>query len=243
MDNRQIRVLVVDEFPLFRKGISEVISASPDFQLLGAAADANTALSLLSLKPDLLVLDLDAQSFSPIELLTEVKYRLPTCRTLMMLCKAESSPELMQSIRLDANGFILRTISPEDLLEQLRLVHAGGMAASEKITAALADHLRTKVQKKPAKDPSITQLLTNREYEVLCCVASGLSNREIAEVLKITDGTVKVHVKHLLKKLKFRSRVEAAIWASEHDFRLSDEQLAQYGFDHPSAALTPAATE
>ena len=210
----------MDEYPLFRKGITDVLASHPDFQVIGATADDKTALSLLSLKPDLLVLDLDAQGFSPTDLLSEVKYRLN---------KAESSQVLMQAIRLDANGFILRTVSTDEFIDQLKLVHSGGMAASDKITAALADHLRTRVQKKPAKDPSITQLLTNREYEVLCCVASGLANREIAQVLKITDGTVKVHVKHLLKKLKFRSRVEAAVWASEHDFRLSPDQLTQYG--------------
>ena len=231
MENRLIRVLVVDEYPLFRKGVADLLSNRPEFQVIGATADDKTALSLLSLKPDLLVLDLDAQSFSSTELLGEVKYRLPSCRTLMLLNKAESSPALMQAIRLDANGFILRSIALEEFIDQLKLVYAGGMAASDKITAALADHLRSKVQKKPTKDPSITQLLTSREYEVLCCVASGLANREIAKVLKITDGTVKVHVKHLLKKLKFRSRVEAAVWASEHDFKLSSEQLAQYGFD------------
>lgn len=226
---------MVDEYPLFRKGITDVLASHPDFQVIGVTADDKTALSLLSLKPDLLVLDLDAQGFSPTDLLSEVKYRLPSCRTLMLLNKAESSQVLMQAIRLDANGFILRTVSTDEFIDQLKLVHSGGMAASDKITAALADHLRTKVQKKPAKDPSITQLLTNREYEVLCCVASGLANREIAQVLKITDGTVKVHVKHLLKKLKFRSRVEAAVWASEHDFRLSPDQLTQYGFDRPSS--------
>lgn len=222
----------MDEYPLFRKGITDVLASHPDFQVIGATADDKTALSLLSLKPDLLVLDLDAQGFSPTDLLSEVKYRLPSCRTLMLLNinKAEISQVLMQAICLDANGFILRTVSTDEFIDQLKLVHSGGMAVSDKITAALADHLR-----KPAKDPSITQLLTNREYEVLCCVASGLANREIAQVLKITDGTVKVHVKHLLKKLKFRSRVEAAVWASEHDFRLSPDQLTQYGFDRPSS--------
>lgn len=174
----------MDEYPLFRKGITDVLASHPDFQVIGATADDKTALSLLSLKPDLLVLDLDAQGFSPTDLLSEVKYRLPSCRTLMLLNKAESSQVLMQAIRLDANGFILRTVSTDEFIDQLKLVHSGGMAASDKITAALADHLRTRVQKKPAKDPSITQLLTNREYEVLCCVASGLANREIAQVLK-----------------------------------------------------------
>lgn len=143
---------MVDEYPLFRKGITDVLASHPDFQVIGATADDKTALSLLSLKPDLLVLDLDAQGFSPTDLLSEVKYRLPSCRTLMLLNKAESSQVLMQAIRLDANGFILRTVSTDEFIDQLKLVHSGGMAASDKITAALADHLRTKVQKKPAKD-------------------------------------------------------------------------------------------
>lgn len=226
----------MDEYPLFRKGITDVLASHPDFQVIGATADDKTALSLLSLKPDLLVLDLDAQGFSPTDLLSEVKYRLPSCRTLMLLNKAESSQVLMQAIRLDANGFILRTVSTDEFIDQLKLVHSGGMAASDKITAALADHLRTReYRRNQQKTLPLRSLLTNREYEVLCCVASGLANREIAQVLKITDGTVKVHVKHLLKKLKFRSRVEAAVWASEHDFRLSPDQLTQYGFDRPSS--------
>ena len=159
MENRQIRVLVVDEYPLFRKGITDVLASHPDFQVIGATADDKTALSLLSLKPDLLVLDLDAQGFSPTDLLSEVKYRLPSCRTLMLLNKAESSQVLMQAIRLDANGFILRTVSTDEFIDQLKLVHSGGMAASDKITAALADHLRTKVQKKPAKAPPLRSSL------------------------------------------------------------------------------------
>ena len=90
----------MDEYPLFRKGITDVLASHPDFQVIGATADDKTALSLLSLKPDLLVLDLDAQGFSPTDLLSEVKYRLPSCRTLMLLNKAESSQVLMQAIRL-----------------------------------------------------------------------------------------------------------------------------------------------
>ena len=85
----------MDEYPLFRKGITDVLASHPDFQVIGATADDKTALSLLSLKPDLLVLDLDAQGFSPTDLLSEVKYRLPSCRTLMLLNKAESSQVLM----------------------------------------------------------------------------------------------------------------------------------------------------
>ena len=101
------------------------------------------------------------------------------------------------------------------------------MAASEKITSALAEHLRSGTIEE--SETNVTQLLTKREFEVLCCVASGLSNREIAQYLEITDGTVKVHVKHLLKKLHFRSRVEAAVWASERDYRIPEEKLAKIG--------------
>lgn len=138
---------MVDEYPLFRKGITDVLASHPDFQVIGATADDKTALSLLSLKPDLLVLDLDAQGFSPTDLLSEVKYRLPSCRTLMLLNKAESSQVLMQAIRLDANGFILRTVSTDEFIDQLKLVHSGGMAASDKITIICAREYRRNQQK------------------------------------------------------------------------------------------------
>ncbi len=223
-DKRKKTVVVIDDLPLFRKAAAEVLAESNLFQVLGQTGDEKTALGLISLQPDIVLLDLDAQSFQPLGLLREIKYRYPACKTVMLMNSPQNSSVLMQAIRLDANGYLLRTITAEDLLEQIRLVSMGGMAASEKITSALAEHLRSGSAQND--DSSITQILTRREFDVLTCLASGLSNREIAGKLSITDGTVKVHVKHLLKKLKFRSRVQAAVWASERGYRLPPEKSA-----------------
>lgn len=239
MDKRKPSVLIVDDYPLFRKAAAEVLLQSGDFVIAGETNDENTTLSLIGLKPDIVLLDLDAQSFNALNILREIKYRHPSCRVVIMMNSPQNSSDLMQAVRLDASGYLLRSISIEDFVSQLRLVAQGGMAASEKITSALVEHLRSgTLEQNDASN--VTQLLTRREFDVLCAVASGLSNREVAELLQITDGTVKVHVKHLLKKLQFRSRVEAAVWASEHGYRVPSEKLAKLGLrDAPSQPGSP----
>lgn len=240
MDKRKPSVLIVDDYPLFRKAAAEVLQQSGEFVIAGETNDENTPLSLIGLKPDIVVLDLDAQSFNALSILREIKYRHPSCRAVIMMNSPQNSSDLMQAVRLDASGYLLRSISIEDFVSQLRLVAQGGMAASEKITSALAEHLRSGTLEQ-SDASSVTHLLTRREFDVLCAVASGLSNREVAELLQITDGTVKVHVKHLLKKLQFRSRVEAAVWASEHGYRVPSEKLAKLGLrdatNQPSGPL------
>ena len=206
-------VLVIDDYPLFRKGICSVLGTSGDFEVIGQTGSARIALGLLDLKPDIAVIDLEAKTFNALNLLREVKRRLPACRCVVMMTSANNPNLLMAALRLDANGYLLRTVPLDEFLRQMHQLAAGGMAASEKLTSVLAESLREGAQHSAA-DMDVAQTLTRREFDVLCCVAAGLSNREIAAQLGITDGTVKVHVKHLLKKLAFRSRVEAAIWAS-----------------------------
>ena len=124
----------------------------------------------------------------------------------------------MRAIRLEANGYLLRTITPSDFVEQLRKTAQGGMAVSEKVTSALAEKLRG--DSYAVEEVRRVSELTSREQDVLGYVAAGISNLEISKCLGISEGTVKVHVKHTLKKLKFRSRVELAVWASEHGFKV-----------------------
>ena len=212
MEHRKPSVVVVDDYPLFRKGIADALTTNANFQILGLTGDEKTALSLIGLKPDIVIIDLDAKGFQPLNLLRLIKYRQPSCRAVMLMSSPNSSSNLMQAIRLDANGYLLRNIPIDEFVDQMKIVAQGGMAASEKITSALAEHLRSGTIEE--SETNVTQLLTNRE---------------IAQYLEITDGTVKVHVKHLLKKLHFRSRVEAAVWASERDYRIPDEKLAKIG--------------
>lgn len=216
--NRPVSVVLVDEYPLFRKAMADLLVSTGEFQVLGQTSEGDTALGLASLGPDIVVMSLEAEEYSALELLKEIKYRQRNTRVVMVMSSANSSGQLMRAIRLDANGYLLRTISPTDFIEQMKKTANGGMAASEKVTTALAEKLRGDTY--AIEEVRKVSALTSREQDVLSYVASGISNQEIAKRLGISEGTVKVHVKHTLKKLNFRSRVELAVWAAEHGFKV-----------------------
>lgn len=216
--NRPVSVVLVDEYPLFRKAMADLLVSTGEFQVLGQTSEGDTALGLASLGPDIVVMSLEAEEYSALELLKKIKYRQRNTRVVMVMSSANSSGQLMRAIRLDANGYLLRTISPTDFIEQMKKTANGGMAASEKVTTALAEKLRGDTY--AIEEVRKVSALTSREQDVLGYVASGISNQEIAKRLGISEGTVKVHVKHTLKKLNFRSRVELAVWAAEHGFKV-----------------------
>lgn len=216
--NRPVSVVLVDEYPLFRKAMADLLVSTGEFQVLGQTSEGDTALGLASLGPDIVVMSLEAEEYSALDLLKEIKYRQRNTRVVMVMSSANSSGQLMRAIRLDANGYLLRTISPTDFIEQMKKTANGGMAASEKVTTALAEKLRGDTY--AIEEVRKVSALTSREQDVLGHVASGISNQEIAKRLGISEGTVKVHVKHTLKKLNFRSRVELAVWAAEHGFKV-----------------------
>lgn len=216
--NRPVSVVLVDEYPLFRKAMADLLVSTGEFQVLGQTSEGDTALGLASLGPDIVVMSLEAEEYSALELLKEIKYRQRNTRVVMVMSSANSSGQLMRAIRVDANGYLLRTISPTDFIEQMKKTANGGMAASEKVTTALAEKLRGDTY--AIEEVRKVSALTSREQDVLGYVASGISNQEIAKRLGISEGTVKVHVKHTLKKLNFRSRVELAVWAAEHGFKV-----------------------
>ena len=216
--NRPVSVVLVDEYPLFRKAMADLLVSTGEFQVLGQTSEGDTALGLASLGPDIVVMSLEAEEYSALELLKEIKYRQRNTRVVMVMSSANSSGQLMRAIRLDANGYLLRTISPTDFIEQMKKTANGGMAASEKVTTALAEKLCGDTY--AIEEVRKVSALTSREQDVLGYVASGISNQEIAKRLGISEGTVKVHVKHTLKKLNFRSRVELAVWAAEHGFKV-----------------------
>lgn len=219
-------VIIIDDVPLFQKAINDVLSESDEFTVLGATGIEQIGLSLSTLQPDIALVNLESTNFDPIGILDEIKQRAPACRVVMLMNSAQSATMLLKAIQHEANGYLLRSIEIDDFLQQMRNVASGGMAASEKITSALADQLRSSTAA-DINEQNITQLLTRREYQVLRCLASGLVNLEIAHVLKISEGTVKVHVKHLLKKLHVRSRIEAAVWGAERGHQLSSTELEE----------------
>lgn len=213
-------VLIVDDHPLFRRGVAQLLAMDPEIRVVGEAAHGAAALELArSHDPDLILLDLNLKSAagsteSGIDVLAALKDEDPA-RRVVMLTVSDAPDDLVQAIRAGADGYLLKDMEPEDLLTRVREALTGKTVISDALAGRLAAALRAEAQDSARRSERDLGLLTDREQAVLRCIADGQSNKLIARTLSITEGTVKVHVKHLLKKLNFRSRVEAAVWATE----------------------------
>jgi len=208
-------VLVVDDHPLFRKGVVQLLAMEPSIEVVGEAGNRAQALALVQRhEPDLILLDLNLKAESGLDILAAIKADDPS-RRVVMLTVSDAAEDLMGAIRAGADGYLLKDMEPEHLLDRVRAALAGETVIGETLAARLASALRQEAQDSAAGLRRDLSLLTEREQQVLRCLADGQSNKRIARTLSITEGTVKVHVKNLLKKLSFRSRVEAAVWMTQ----------------------------
>jgi two-component system nitrate/nitrite response regulator NarL len=214
-DSDRSTVLVVDDHPLFRRGVKQLLSLDTRLEVVGEASSGEEGVSLAaSLDPDLVLLDLNMKGMDGVQTLKQMRAAGCSAR-IVVLTVSDSADDVVAAIRAGADGYLLKDMEPEDLLSSVREALFGRMAISESLGSVLARALRSEAQ-------SLTHdagHLTDRERDILACVATGMSNKLIARELDITEGTVKVHVKNLLKKLNFRSRVEAAVWAVEHGIK------------------------
>jgi len=209
-------ILVIDDHPLMRKGIVQLIAMEHSLRLIGEAGDGQRGLELaLQQRPDLILLDLNMRGLSGLETLKAIKAADLDSRVII-LTVSDSEDDVVAALQLGADGYLLKDMEPEEVLHSLKTAAQGQIALGERVTAILADALRHESQPK-ALD---SLRLTERERETLTLIAVGYSNKLIARRLKITEGTVKVHVKHLLQKLNLNSRVEAAVWAVRHELKL-----------------------
>jgi len=208
-------ILIIDDHPFFRKGVSQLIAMDPQFKLIGEAANGPEGIELSrSLKPDLLLLDLNMKGMNGIEVLKVLKNSdLDSIVIIMTVSNAQE--DLVAALRSGADGYLLKDMEPEEFMSKLQRAVQGHMVLDETLTSMLANALRTEHQAPAATDST----LTDREREILTLIADGMSNKLIARELDISDGTVKVHVKHLLRKLNLNSRLEAAAWAHEHGIK------------------------
>ena len=208
-------VLVVDDHPLFRKGVVQLLAMEPSIEVVGEAGNRAQALALVQRhEPDLILLDLNLKAESGLDILAAIKADDPS-RRVVMLTVSDAAEDLMGAIRAGADGYLLKDMEPEQLLDRVRASLAGETVIGEALAARLAGALRQEAQDAAGGVRRELSLLTDREQQVLRCLADGQSNKRIARTLSITEGTVKVHVKNLLKKLAFRSRVEAAVWMAQ----------------------------
>ena len=203
------RILIIDDHPLFRKGVSQLIAMAPHLQLVGEASSGELGVAKAKeLDPDLILLDLHMKSMNGIDTLKAIRDAGLDCR-VVMLTVSDNADDLVAAIRSGADGYLLKDMEPEDLLAAIDQTLNGSTVIGERLNGMLAHAIREEAAASQRDSAS----LTRREQEILDGLARGLSNKLIARSLDITEATVKVHVKNLLKKLGFRSRLEAAVWA------------------------------
>ena len=202
-------LLIVDDHPLFRKGVIQLIQAAPEFRFVGEAASGREGIELARrLQPDMILLDLNMKDMNGVEVLKTLKDEGHDAR-IIMLTVSDQAEDLMAALQAGADGYLLKDMEPEDLMQQLAEAARGKITISERLTQLLVTSLREK--SRPANPAEAG--LTEQENRILEQLIDGKSNKLIARELGIAEGTVKVHVKHVLKKLNLRSRVEAAVWA------------------------------
>lgn len=209
MHTDSCRVLLVDDHPLFRRGVAQLIASQPDFEVVGEAASSNEGVSLASsLKPDLVLMDLNMRDGSGLDALKQIKDSgLDT--QVILLTVSDAEQDFIRAVRAGAEGYLLKGAEPEEILDKLRQAARGETVFAEPLMGMLLGAMRSGTPAPPANE----ECLTTRERQILRLIAAGKSNKLIARELNISDGTVKVHVKNLLRKLNLQSRLEAAVWA------------------------------
>ena len=210
-------VLIIDDHPLFRKGVSQLISDMGDeFKLVGEAPSGEEGIKLaLQHKPDLILLDLNMKGMDGIETLIELK-KSDIDSFVVVLTVSNDEKDLVSALRNGADGYLLKDLEPEVLKSKLQNVMSGQMVIDQNLSELLATSIREEKNSSPENQEDAS--LTAREKEILQLIANGNNNKLIARELNISDGTVKVHVKNLLRKLKVHSRLEAAVWALSNGF-------------------------
>jgi len=212
MNDKPQTVVIIDDHPLFRKGLMQLLRTVKGFRLVGEAAGGKEGVAcVLKHRPDLLLLDLNMKEMSGLDVLRLIKQADLDTR-VVMITVSDAAEDLVSALRAGADGYLLKDMEPEAMVESLQSAAAGRIVVSDALTHLMAAALRT-----VARPESVTDAgLTEQEQRILEHISSGLSNKLIGRELDIAEGTVKVHVKHVLRKLNLRSRVEAAVWAVEH---------------------------
>ncbi|HEU0245319.1 MAG TPA: response regulator transcription factor [Candidatus Limnocylindrales bacterium] len=210
-------MLLVDDQPLFRRALATLISAQFDMTVVGEGENGRDALDKVrALQPDLVVMDVNMPGASGVDGVNAIRaagFTMP----IVMLTVSEDDDDLFESIKAGANGYLLKNVRPEQLFEDLRGVMHGEAPIAPAVASKLLDALRTgglptRGARSAAAAPQ-DSVLTRREAEILQLVAAGMSNKEIASELTITEGTVKNHVHNSLEKLHLTNRVQAAAYA------------------------------
>ena len=207
-----IRLMLVDDHAIVREGLRTLLSDVPDLDLVGEAPDGPSAVTMAAaLLPDVILLDLVMPGMGGIEVLKRVLAQQPACRIVVLTSFAEDH-NVLDAMQAGAAGYMLKDVLQADLVQAIRSAAQGEPALHPEAQRKLIEHL---TRPRPALATAASELdtLTEREREVLGLIARGLTNRQIADDLHITEGTVKGHVSNILSKLHLQDRTQAALFA------------------------------
>ena len=207
-----IRIVLADDHPIFVQGLVSLLRTEPDFEILAACGDGDQALEALRRhRPDLLILDLRMPGKDGLAVLRAMREEGFVETRTMVLTAVTEGHEVVEAIRLGARGVVLKEMAPRFLVQCIRRVAAGGNWLERHSAGLALDALR----KRETGLQETVSLLTARELEIVLMLARGLSNKEIAQQLFITEGTVKFHLHHVYDKLGVNGRLALAIYARE----------------------------
>jgi two-component system nitrate/nitrite response regulator NarL len=208
----QVRIVVIDDHTLFRRGVIALLGQEPGFEVVAEAADAVEGIkAAAAARPDVVLLDLHMPGVSGVQALASLREALPEA-AIAMLTVSEDAEDLVACLRAGASGYLVKNIESEFLTGAIRRLAAGESVMSDSMTGKLMREVGGEPRPaEPAHAP-----LSPREQEILALIAEGASNKEAARRLHVAESTVKIHVQHILRKLGLASRVQAAVYATEH---------------------------
>lgn len=208
MTQTSIRVFIVDDHAIVRKGLRALLTEIDDIEVIGEASDGQQAVNLVEeARPDVILMDIVMPNMDGIEATQKITARQPEARILALTSFA-ADDKLFPAIKAGAMGYLLKDSDPEDLVQAIRQVHLGEPALQPSIARKVLHELR-----QPISQPQTPEPLTEREVEVLRFVSKGLSNQDIADKLTIAEVTVRTHVSNILSKLHLANRVQATLYA------------------------------
>ena len=209
----QIRVLIVDDDPLVRTALSHFVSRDPEIDVIGAAETGLEAIDFVERdRPDVVMMDVQMPEMNGIEATAAISERWPGVR-ILAVTTLDGSDTVLPMLSAGASGYMLKDSSAESILSAVREVHSGASSLSPSIASLLIKHVRDEAPAGAGADE--LEALTEREGEVLDCLARGMSNAEIARTLIVSEGTVKAHLGRIMSKWQVRDRVQILVTAAQ----------------------------
>ncbi len=220
-----LRILLVDDHVLFRKGLASLLASQPNIEVIGEASNGNEAVhAAKELKPDLIMMDINMPECDGLQATRIIKQSMPQVK-IVMLTASDEDQYLFEAMKIGAQGYLLKDLELYQLLDLLESISKGEAILSSAMATKIFKEFNRSSQGGRQKENNEEEL-TDREVTILKYVAKGLMNKEIADTLDISENTVKIHLRNILEKLHLKNRIQAAVYAVRQGIAGTDSDLS-----------------